>query len=169
MLLRDRDPEWREWSDREIARWVRVGNQLVGDVRRSICVNHTDAPPAVRTVARAGKTYEMRTEKIGRKPIKPRIEASPADALPSGFPGETNGEWVERILRAAIDSQPAKERPIYSVMVRQVADKVCDDYFDPAVMESLGFSIDEFMANRDSTPTDMDVVNFSLNLISSLT
>jgi protein gp37 len=49
-------------SDRELARHVGVGNQMVGHVRSSICVIHTDN----RTVTRNGSTYTMQTAAIGR-------------------------------------------------------------------------------------------------------
>lgn len=55
MLLED--SEWVQWSDREIARQVGVGNKFVGDARASICVPNTDSPaPATRTVTRNGTT-----------------------------------------------------------------------------------------------------------------
>ncbi|GAC1457015.1 MAG: hypothetical protein NVS2B14_00040 [Chamaesiphon sp.] len=56
------DEEWAAWSDREIARKCGVGNQLVGHVRDSICVIHTDK----KIVARNGTTYIQKTDSIGK-------------------------------------------------------------------------------------------------------
>lgn len=64
-----KDEEWARWSDREIARVCGVGAPFVGDIRRAICNPITDAP-AIRTVERAGKTYEQDTSKIGKRQEK---------------------------------------------------------------------------------------------------
>lgn len=63
-----KDAEWSAWSDRKIAEVCGVGNQLVGEVRRVICVNHTDTP-ATRTVERNGTTYQQNTANIGRTKV----------------------------------------------------------------------------------------------------
>jgi len=63
------DPEWSSWSDKKIAEVCGVGNQLVGDVRRAIFVNHKDeareAAP-VRVVERNGKSFTQAVGQIGR-------------------------------------------------------------------------------------------------------
>jgi len=59
-----KDSEWTAWSDRRIAEVCGVGNQLVGDVRRAICVNHTDTP-ANRKVVRNGTSYEQKIASPG--------------------------------------------------------------------------------------------------------
>jgi uncharacterized small protein (DUF1192 family) len=57
------DPEWVQWSDREIARQCSVGASLVADVRNAICTNNADSPaPAPRTVTRNGTTYEQKAK-----------------------------------------------------------------------------------------------------------
>ena len=66
------DGEWVKWSDRRIAEVCGVGAPLVGDVRKAICNPITDAP-TVRTVERAGKTYQQDTANIG---VKQHREAS---------------------------------------------------------------------------------------------
>lgn len=61
------DKEWSQWGDREIARQCGVGNQMVGQTRKSICVNHTDTKPNTeRKVQRGGKTYTVNTANIGK-------------------------------------------------------------------------------------------------------
>jgi|GEM_PF-4714324 len=66
------DPEWKQWSDREIARHCCVGNQMVSQLRKSICVNHTDTKlNKQRKAQRGGKTYTVNTANIGNKVSKP--------------------------------------------------------------------------------------------------
>lgn len=109
------DDEWSQWSDREIARQCSVGNQLVGDVRRAICVNHTDAPIA-RKVERNGKTYEQNTAKIGKReaPVaKPAVADQPVQVIPESEYGDDDGpskseialfEEMEKAKQSAFDS-----------------------------------------------------------------
>ena len=78
-----RDEEWSQWSNREIARRCGVGDQLVRQLRNSICVIHADTKlntehvveipelkaqeSTERVVCRGGKTYSQDTDKIGKK------------------------------------------------------------------------------------------------------
>lgn len=62
-----RDPEWRQWSDSEIARQAKVSRDLVQALRLS-CGNPQDSAPAMRTVTRAGSTYTMNTANVGANP-----------------------------------------------------------------------------------------------------
>ncbi|NJN74859.1 MAG: ParB N-terminal domain-containing protein [Limnothrix sp. RL_2_0] len=58
------DEEWASWSDREISRRCAVSNKFVGDVRRSLCMEHSE-----RTYKdKHGKTVKMNVENIGHKP-----------------------------------------------------------------------------------------------------
>jgi len=57
------DPEWSQWSDREIARKCKVSNQFIGNMRRELSVNSGQIE-SERTVERGGKTYTMQTEGI---------------------------------------------------------------------------------------------------------
>ncbi len=54
------DPEWAAWSDNKIAETCGVSHPFVAEVRRSI-LKPLQATPAVRTVERAGKTYQQDT------------------------------------------------------------------------------------------------------------
>ena len=73
------DPEWSAWSDRKIADVCDVSAPFVGDMRRSICNPITDRP-TVRTVERAGKTYQQDTKNVGK--TKPPQD-KPADQKPA--------------------------------------------------------------------------------------
>lgn len=56
------DPEWAQWSDREIARQCRVSNDFVSRLR-AICHPKTDK--SSRKVRRGGTIYEQDTSNIG--------------------------------------------------------------------------------------------------------
>jgi hypothetical protein len=65
------DPEWRQWSDRQIARHTGTSHVFVGDVRKaldleaSLSGNDLQIAPATRTVQRGTTTYDMDTANIG--------------------------------------------------------------------------------------------------------
>ena len=55
------DPEWSQWSDREIARVCVVSNGFVSGLRKPSSVNDTQ----IRTFRRGGGEFEMTTGNIG--------------------------------------------------------------------------------------------------------
>ncbi len=57
------DPEWKQWSDREIARRCIVDNKTVARLRVHLRNSSDDQP---RTVKRGDKTFEMKTAGIGK-------------------------------------------------------------------------------------------------------
>jgi alkylated DNA repair protein (DNA oxidative demethylase) len=65
------DPEWRLWSDRQIARHTGTSHVFVGDVRKgldleaSLSGNDFQIAPATRTVQRGTTTYDMDIANIG--------------------------------------------------------------------------------------------------------
>jgi hypothetical protein len=61
MLLRD--PDWSQWSDREIGRRCGVDHKTVATVRAHLG-NSPDGAP--RTVQRGGSTYTMNTASVGK-------------------------------------------------------------------------------------------------------
>lgn len=63
------DDEWRQWSDREIARRCAVSNRFVGDLRAELSVNGSQI--ATRRVVRQGTEYDMTV---------PQRPAAPAQA-----------------------------------------------------------------------------------------
>lgn len=69
------DPEWRGWSDREIARRCGCSPYLVRTRRAAICDFQADSDTI--TVQRGGSTYQMRKKRTG----KGRQQAA---ALPTG-------------------------------------------------------------------------------------
>lgn len=67
-----RDDEWRQWSDREIARRAQVSDRFVNKVRDELSANRSQIhEPTERKVERNGTTYTQNTEKIGKKPEQP--------------------------------------------------------------------------------------------------
>jgi hypothetical protein len=72
-----RDPEWSQWSDREIARRCFVSAPFVGKVRAEIppSVNGLQID-AVRKVERNGKVYEQDTSRVGKRDPKPSKPAA---------------------------------------------------------------------------------------------
>lgn len=74
------DNEWRQWSNREIARRCRVDESLVRDMRQELSavlpqIHEATSPPQPRTVRRGGTTYTMDTARIGRTQETPQQEA----------------------------------------------------------------------------------------------
>lgn len=60
------DPEWSNWSDREIAKRVGCSTPTVSKYRgEAICKDFTDSP---RKAERNGTVYEVKTAKIGKTP-----------------------------------------------------------------------------------------------------
>ena len=63
------DPEWSQWSDREIARRCRVDHGMVGKLRPSLVENASER----KYTTKHGTTAVMKTENIG-KPQEPEHE-----------------------------------------------------------------------------------------------
>jgi regulator of replication initiation timing len=83
MLLSD--PEWVQWSDREIARACRVSHNLVADVRASLTGISASETPVERTyTTRHGTQAAMQTAKIGKtKPAPAPIPANSGELKPA--------------------------------------------------------------------------------------
>lgn len=60
------DEEWRSWSDRKIAEACGVGNQLVGQVRASLCDSHSEPATERSYTTKHGTTAVMQTTNIGK-------------------------------------------------------------------------------------------------------
>jgi hypothetical protein len=96
------DEEWRQWSDREIARRCGVGNWLVSRLRRSASVCNTQI---ARKVERGGTVYEMKKT----KPV-PTPEPAPVAAEPTAAPAtapEPGKPCLDRVGIPAPESRVA--------------------------------------------------------------
>jgi hypothetical protein len=71
-----RDPEWSKWSDRKIAEVCKVGNQLVGHVRKSLCDSHSEEPR--RYVTKHGTEAVMNTKAIGVRSVPDSARPGPS-------------------------------------------------------------------------------------------
>ena len=80
------DEEWSGLSDSEIARHVGCGHSLVSKMKSERASFHGGKIETAKQVTRNGKTYEMKTENIGKKPAeKPTditSETKPEKELP---------------------------------------------------------------------------------------
>jgi hypothetical protein len=64
------DPEWKQWSDREMARQCKVSDRTVNRLRHSICDNDADTKlNNSRKVKRGGTEYTVNTSNIGKSQI----------------------------------------------------------------------------------------------------
>lgn len=106
-------------SDNAIANHVGVSHPFVADVRRSILKPLQDAP-AVRTVERAGKTYQQDTSRIGKsQPTStPAQKLAPWDKKPEPTPALDEAREAVTILsdenerlndRLAVEAMNASE------------------------------------------------------------
>ena len=86
-----RDEEWSKWSDREIARRVKVDHKTVGKLRAEMAVSGEIPQIETRKVERGGKVYEQKTANIGtsRSAQKPSSETQPNGELSKN--GEIDG------------------------------------------------------------------------------
>jgi|RhiMetdeSRZDD1v2_1073273.scaffolds.fasta_scaffold09099_14 DNA oxidative demethylase len=88
------DPEWRHWSDRQIARHTGTSHVFVGDVRKALDLeaalsgNGFQIINPTRTVQRGDTTYQMRTANIGH---------------PASAPSTDGGEGMEVVITKGLD------------------------------------------------------------------
>lgn len=124
-----RDEEWSQWSDREIARRCGVGNALVSEARKSICLNQTDAA-AERTVERNGKTYTQNTANIGKRPAKPAPRAEEPEADEPDAPPPPSAPSAPRVVAApapvAVEPPPVVVAPAPAPAAPVIAEPVRD-------------------------------------------
>jgi hypothetical protein len=81
-----------EWSDAKIARHVGVSDKTVAAHRKSIFGNSEDAP-TVRTVERAGKTYQQDASKIGKARPVAAPATVPAPSIKAAEPANDPEPW----------------------------------------------------------------------------
>jgi hypothetical protein len=85
------DPEWAQWSDREIARRCRVSNSLVSRLRQRASVAGEQMQP--RRVQRGDNVYTMRTRTRGDPRMAPEGPRTTADAGPPAGTLTDDGGW----------------------------------------------------------------------------
>jgi hypothetical protein len=95
------DFEWADWSDREIAKWCRVGHQLVGQIRKEF----GSTPDKVK-FERGGKVVEMGKQ---IKPKKDELSESHVDDHPDAK-NETDEEKEQ--LFEAVDILKAENQAL---------------------------------------------------------
>lgn len=69
-----RDEEWRQWSDREIAKKCKVSHPLVAKIREELCPKEEDKKEEKKFTTKHGTTATMNTGKIGKKKEEPEAE-----------------------------------------------------------------------------------------------
>ena len=107
------DPAWGEWNNSAIARQCRVSEFLVRTVRqeRAPTPETQEPPERTRKVTRGGKTYTMRTGRIGtaaraKAPAAPSPARSPAPTAPV-VPFKSGGSDTVDVL-ASVSSMASK-------------------------------------------------------------
>lgn len=84
------DPEWSQWSDREIARQCKVSNRFVGNLRKGLSVNGSQIDsddggtdePETRKVRRGDTVYEQRVSTDKRQEVtRQRAQRSTSEKL----------------------------------------------------------------------------------------
>jgi hypothetical protein len=102
-----KDPEWSQWSDREIARRCGVGPPLVASVRASLPVTVISYSDRTYTT-KHGTVATMKTRAIGAKPDPAPDDDEPDDDEPDDEP-DPQLDLEDAI--AAATGQPAGVRP----------------------------------------------------------
>jgi hypothetical protein len=104
LMLLD-DAEWAKWSQERIAKQCAVSpgfvSKLVAERRASL--HGEEIKPPIRTVERAGKTYQQDTSRIGKAPAPPAASPAPAPAEDFG-PSEAEIAAAERALAEELTS-----------------------------------------------------------------
>ncbi len=106
-----RDPERRQWSNREIASQAGVSPQTVANLRRRLSEQTGQISNPQRTVFRNGKFFTMSTAKIGQSgkpgPVRPPVPRS-AGRRPHDPPASDDG-GIRPVQRAAV-KRPLREQ-----------------------------------------------------------
>ncbi len=100
--------DFADWSDSRIAKHVGVDHKTVGTHRAAILGNSQDAP-AVRTVERAGKTYQQDVSAIGKTPTDEKPQSAPPKAAAVAEPedGGPSAAEIAEARRSAEDDAEA--------------------------------------------------------------
>lgn len=121
------DPEWVQWSDREIARRCGVHHDMVASIRQSLSGGIRQIDES-RFVQRNGTTYAMNTASIGRAQVSPLL--SEHDASLAGYRGYESWQeaqsWEEK--RRNVDNIP--------IAVPHISSKNNEWYTPPKYIEA---------------------------------
>lgn len=115
------EPEWAQWSDREIARVCGVSQPFVSEQRHAILKRLSDsqfgAAPATRTVTRNGTTYQQNVARIGkggpveRSATGPESATEPERAMKTGAAPPQNTPKDTPTLRTAERADTPTDTP----------------------------------------------------------
>jgi len=103
------DIEWRQWSDREIARLTGTSHTFVGGVRAELDSVATRAYVSKRTYERDGKTQTMETGSIGKTSSRLRRVTLDGEAPPAQPTGEAFERGAETLEEAASSAKTWEE------------------------------------------------------------
>lgn len=148
------DAEWQQWSNNEIARHCVVSEHLVRTLRDELepAQETEGAPERTRKATRKGKTYTMRTGRIGsaasqQKPSAPAPIASVASPAPALPPPEDQTVVEHSVLSStqsktdrvtpATPSIDHEEMPSTSVVHAEPEDTVPPEQTIPQPQQSL--------------------------------
>jgi uncharacterized ParB-like nuclease family protein len=148
------DPEWRAWNNSAIARQCRVSEFLVRTVRQELePATETPGPPEqTRKVTRGGKTFTMRTGRIGTARASKRPPGASSSALGTQpLPPMRHTEQQEgsdaapaSSIESKIDSPPAsplyvheEETPAGPIVSPQTEDEIAGEPIIPQPQPSL--------------------------------
>ncbi|MBA2278310.1 MAG: ParB N-terminal domain-containing protein [Chloroflexia bacterium] len=117
------DDEWRQWSDREIARRCAVDNSFVSRMRASLLTNNSDADSPERTYTdRWGNMSTMQTGTIGRR-TGVSVDRDTGEIMDDGDDPEVASEEVDPTDPAsfALDPRPQQQISAPSINVHAIA------------------------------------------------
>lgn len=117
------DPEWSQWSARQIAEKCGVGNQLVSQLREKLCESHAFSKPAeVKYTTSTGKTATMPVQ-----PVKQKQQSAPTIATETSKPTKPEPEQEPE---QAEQPAPAKTWEVFDdiTRLRQLIAKLHDNW-----------------------------------------
>jgi len=157
-----RDPEWAKWSDSKIAKVVSVDHKTVASHRESILGNSQDTKSAVRTVERAGKTYQQDTSRIGKSENKP--------AKPAAKPKRTLDERPAEVQDVTAGDQLAEAQHAINELAQeneQLRDKLAVEAMDTSetAKTQAAETIKELRALVKSLEAELSAVKKSRNTL----
>jgi hypothetical protein len=142
------DEEWSKFSDREIARRCGVGNKFVGDVRRSLCSEHSEKTYTTKH----GTVAIMNTANIGKSPSPPTSELPQPTELAEV---QSTSHRDSKQLREGLNYQPGQGCEHY-VKVEPATWEQLKQYQEEVGTATVDGAIARMLSERTpkSVPTD---------------